>query len=283
MSTVEVVGRTAVISGAGSGIGQALARRLSQRGCPVAITDWDEVGLKETVDSLTGPVLSRVLDVRERDAQMEWADEVLDWAPKPLGIVVNNAGVVVAQWAAEAVYEDDKWLMDINFWGVVHGTRAFLPALLAQGSGGIVNISSILGLTAFPTQSAYCAAKFAVRGYTEAVRQELHGTGVRAMTVHPGGVHTPITRKGRVHADPLGSANLEEFHRDFDMVARLSPERAAAIIHRGAERGQAKILVGLDAHVINLGASLMPTNYYQLVRPFMPISRKILHRLARRP
>lgn len=279
---VQLTGRTAVISGAGSGIGRALAQQLSARGCPVAVTDWDETGLAETVASLGGRVLSRVLDVRDRDAQLAWADEVVAWSDKPIGAVFNNAGVVVAQWAAEADYEDDKWLMDINFWGVVHGTRSFLPHLLAQGSGAVVNVSSILGITAFPTQSAYCAAKFAVRGYTEAVRQELHGTGVAAMTVHPGGVSTPITRRGRVNADPLGSADLEDFHRDFELVARLSPEKAAAIIIRGVEHGNPKILVGLDAHAINLGVALLPTSYYQVIRPFMPVSRRILHLLDRR-
>ncbi len=212
---VAVSGRTAVISGAASGIGRALAVRLTGRGCALALTDWDEAGLKETAGMIDGPVLCRVLDVRDREAQLAWADDVMAWAPTPLGVVVNNAGVVFTQWAARADYDDDKWLMDINFWGVAHGTRAFLPHLIGQGSGAVVNLSSIFGLCAFPSQSAYCAAKFAVRGYTEAVRQELHGTGVRAITVHPGGVRTPITRNGRVRVDPLGDPDLEEVPPQF--------------------------------------------------------------------
>lgn len=278
---LAVSGRTAAISGAGSGIGRALAVRLSRHGCPLALSDWDEAGLKETTGLVSPPVLSRVLDVRDRDAQLCWADEVAGWAPAPLGVIVNNAGVVVTQWAAQADYEDDKWLMDINFWGVVHGTRAFLPHLVSQGSGAIVNISSILGLCAFPTQSAYCAAKFAVRGYTEALRQELHGTGVRAITVHPGGVRTPITRKGRVRVDPLGNPDLEAFHHDFEALARTSPERAAEIIHRGVAADHARILVGLDARLAYLAATLMPTRYANVVRIMAPLARSALHRLGR--
>ena len=144
--------------------------------------------------------------------------------------------------------------MDINYWGVVYGTRAFLPHLIEEGSGAVVNMSSILGLWAFPTQSAYCAAKFAVRGYTEAVRQELHGTGVRAVTVHPGGVDTPITRSGRVQSRPASPRRPDLVsHDDFAAVARTSPERAAAIIHRGTAAGKARILVGADARLAYLG------------------------------
>ena len=235
---VQVSGRTAVISGAASGIGRALAVRLAAHGCALALSDWDEAGLKETAALVDTPVMCRVLDVRDRDAQLRWADDVVGWAPTHLGIVVNNAGVVLTQWAAQADYDDDKWLMDINFWGVAHGTRAFLPHLINQGSGVVVNMSSIFGLCAFPSQSAYCAAKFAVRGYTEAVRQELHGTGVRAATVHPGGVRTPITRSGRIRVDPLGDPDLEKFHHNFSALALTSPEQAAETIHRGVTRGQ---------------------------------------------
>lgn len=275
---VPVSGRTAVISGAGSGIGRALAVRLAEHGCPLALTDWDETGLKATAALVNTPVLSRVLDVRDRDAQLCWADDVVGWAPSRLGMVVNNAGVVLTQWAVQADYNDDKWLMDINFWGVAHGTRAFLPRLIDQGSGAIVNMSSIFGLCAFPSQSAYCAAKFAVRGYTEAVRQELHGTGVRAITVHPGGVRTPITRNGRVRVDPLGDPDLEKFHHDFQAVALTSPEQAAQIIHHGVTRGQARIMVGLDAKLTYAAATLMPTRYTYVMRLAAPLARYALQR-----
>ncbi len=282
MTRVAVCGRTAVISGAGSGIGRALAVRLSDAGCPVALTDWNSDGLEETQAQLNGPVLAHVLDVRDRNAQFDWAAKVTAWAPAPLGVVVNNAGVVVSQFAADAVHDDDAWLMDINFWGVVHGSRAFLPHLIEQGSGAIVNVSSILGILAFPTQTAYCASKFAVRGYTEALRHELHGTGVHAITVHPGGIDTPITRAGRVRVDALGNTDPEVFHRNFTALARTSPAQAAQTIQRGVERGRSRILIGPDAHAMNLLATLLPTHYFDLVRPAMPMARRVLNAMANR-
>ena len=282
MTRIAVTGRTAVISGAGSGIGRALAVRLSRAGCPVALTDWNPDGLTETQAQLTGPCVTQVLDVRDRDAQLAWAQKVMAWAPAPVGVVVNNAGVVVSQFATDAVYDDDAWLMDINFWGVVHGCRAFLPHLIDQGSGVVVNLSSILGLLAFPTQTAYCASKFAVRGYTEALRHELHGTGVHAVTVHPGGIDTPITRAGRVRVDALGNTDPELFHRNFTTLARTSPEQAAATIQRGVERGRARILIGPDAHLMNALATVLPVHYFDLVRPAMPIARRVLNAVANR-
>ncbi|OBB16084.1 acetoin dehydrogenase [Mycolicibacterium setense] len=282
MTRIAVTERTAVISGAGSGIGRALAARLSRSGCPVALSDWNPDGLDETSAQLSGPFLTQVLDVRSRDAQLDWAEKVTAWAPAPLGIVVNNAGVVVSQFAADAVHEDDQWLMDINFWGVVHGSRAFLPHLIAQRSGAIVNISSLLGLMAFPTQTAYCASKFAVRGYTEALRHELHGTGVRAITVHPGGIDTPITRSGRVRADALGNTDPELFHRNFTALARTSPQQAAATIQRGIERGRSRILVGPDAHLLSLLATVLPVHYFDLMRPAMPLARRLLNSVGGR-
>ncbi|MFB8003742.1 SDR family NAD(P)-dependent oxidoreductase [Nocardia sp. NPDC056000] len=282
MSRVLLAGRTVVISGAGSGIGRALAVRLSAMGCPVAVSDWNAEGLAQTGARLSGPYLTRVLDVRDRDAHIDWVGAVSAWAPAPLGAVVNNAGVVVSQTVADAEYEDDKWLMDINFWGVAHGTRAFLPYLLEQRSGAIVNVSSIFGLLAFPTQSTYCASKFAVRGYTEALRHELHGTGVHAITVHPGGIDTPITRAGRVHVDALGNTDPELFHRNFTALARTTPEQAAATIQHGIERGHARILIGADAHLMHALATAVPTHYFDLIRPAMPLARRLLNTMTSR-
>ena len=177
--SVQVDGRTAFVSGAASGIGRAVALRLAAHGCPVAIVDQDEDGLRETAELIAGPVLARTLDVRDRQAQMAFAAEVADWAPAPLGMVFNNAGVATSQSVAEGSVEDDEWVLDINLGGVVNGVRAFLPILLRQDSGVIVNTSSVFGLVGIPFQSAYCASKFAVRGFTESLRQELRGTGVQ--------------------------------------------------------------------------------------------------------
>ena len=265
-SSNRISGRTVAISGAASGIGRALAQRLSAHGCPVAIVDVDEGGLKETEAALSGPSLSRVLDVRDADAYRDFAGEVHDWAPAPLGAVFNNAGVALSSSVLEADPQDDDWLWDINFHGVVNGTRAFLLILIAQDSGGVVNTSTVFGLAGMPNQSAYCAAKFAVRGFTDSLRQELRGTGVRAINVHPGGINTNIVRNGRFRKDPDGRGRShEQMVQEFAAVTMTEPDKAAAIIHRGVEQGRARILVGPDAYVFDILSRLAPTHYYDLL------------------
>jgi short-subunit dehydrogenase len=180
--------------------------------------------------------------------------------------VFNNAGVAVASTVADAAIEDDEWLLSINFEGVVHGVRAFLPILTEQDSGAIVNTSSVFGLAGIPTQSAYCASKFAVRGFTESLRHELKGTGVRAITVHPGGVKTNIARSGRMHSDPRGlGRSRDEIADEFEAMVRTSPERAAEIIHAGVDAGKARILVGADAHFFDLITRVTPTHYWSVL------------------
>jgi NADP-dependent 3-hydroxy acid dehydrogenase YdfG len=255
-----------MITGAASGIGRSLAQRLARFGSPVAIADIDEVGLKETAATLRGAVLSRVLDVRDADAQHRFAADVRDWLPAPLAAVFNNAGVAVAASVLDAVPEDDDWLREINFQGVVNGTRAFLPLLVEQEDGVIVNTSSVFGLLGMPYQSAYCASKFAVRGFTDALRQELRGTGVRAINVHPGGITTNIARNARVRRDPEGRGRTkEQMAAQFEAVTLTSPDKAAAIIHKGVERGRARILVGPDAYAFDALARIAPTHYYDVI------------------
>lgn len=269
-----VSGRTAVITGAGSGIGRAMAQRLARHGCPVAICDWNEEDLHETAATIDGPLLVRRLDVRDRGGQMAFAAAVKEWAPAPLGMVFNNAGVTVSQSAAEAAPEDDEWVIDVNLWGVVHGTRAFLPILLAQDAGAIVNVSSVFGLIGFPTQSAYCASKFAVRGYTESLRHELRQTGVRAIAVHPGGVATKIVEHARFHVDDRGNRDHSVLRREFRSLARTSPEKAAEIIHAGVERGRDRILVGPDAAFLSLLTRLAPVRYFDVIKRLEPLMRR---------
>ncbi|WP_410620998.1 SDR family NAD(P)-dependent oxidoreductase [Amycolatopsis sp. cmx-8-4] len=262
----SLTGRPVVITGAASGIGRALATRLSRLGSPVAIADVDEAGLKATAAGLRGRVLTRVLDVRDAADQLRFADEVRDWLPAPLAAVFNNAGVAVTSTVLDAVPEDDDWLHDINFRGVVHGTRAFLPILAEQGSGAVVNTSSVFGLAGMPHQSAYCAAKFAVRGFTESLRHELRGTGVRAITVHPGGITTNIARNARVRRDPEGRGRTkDEMAAQFEAMTMTSPERAAEIIHTGVDRGKARILVGPDAYLFDALTRVTPTHYYAVL------------------
>jgi NADP-dependent 3-hydroxy acid dehydrogenase YdfG len=258
----SITGRPVVITGAASGIGRALATRLSRLGAPVALADVDADGLKATAAALHGRVLTRVLDVRDAEDQLRFAGEVREWLPAPLAAVFNNAGVAVTSSVLDAVPEDDDWLHDINFRGVVHGTRAFLPILAEQGEGAIVNTSSVFGLLGMPYQSAYCAAKFAVRGFTESLRQELHGTDVRAVTVHPGGITTNIARNARVRRDPTGLGRTrEEMAAQFEAMTMTSPDKAAAIIHAGVDRGKARILVGPDAYLFDALARVTPTHY----------------------
>jgi NADP-dependent 3-hydroxy acid dehydrogenase YdfG len=261
-----ITGRPVMITGAASGIGRSLARRLSRLGSPVAIADVDEAGLKATAAELPGQVRSRVLDVRDAADLLRFADEVREWLPAPLAAVFNNAGVAVASSVRDAVPEDDDWLFEINFHGVVNGTRAFLPILVEQDDGVIVNTSSVYGLLGVPYQSAYCASKFAVRGFTEALRQELRGTGVRAVTVHPGGITTNIARNARVRKDPEGLGRTrEQMAAQFEAATMTSPDKAARIIHSGVERGRARILVGPDAYLFDALARITPTHYYAVI------------------
>jgi NAD(P)-dependent dehydrogenase (short-subunit alcohol dehydrogenase family) len=274
-------GRPVMITGAASGIGRSLARHLSRLGSPVAIADIDEAGLKETARTLPGPVLVRVLDVRDAADQHRFAAEVREWLPTladptladptlangaQLAAVFNNAGVAVASSVLDADPDDDEWLRQINFDGVVNGTRAFLPILVEQDDGVIVNTSSVFGLVGMPYQSAYCASKFAVRGFTDALRQELRGTGVRAVTVHPGGIKTSIARNARVRKDPEGRGRThEQMAAEFEALLRTTPDQAAEIICRGVDRGKARILVGPDAYVFDALARVAPTHYYDVM------------------
>lgn len=180
-------------------------------------------------------------------------------------LLINNAGVTVAQTAEHTSYEDFEWLMGINFWGVVHGSRAFLPMLRAAGQSALVNVSSVFGLIAWPSQSAYNASKFAVRGYTECLRHELAGTGVQVICVHPGGVRTNIARDARFHTDDLGRTDAARFAAQFEKLARTSPQQAAAAIIRGIERGEPRILIGADAQLIDRVQRLMPTRYMDVL------------------
>ncbi|RJQ77259.1 SDR family NAD(P)-dependent oxidoreductase [Pseudonocardiaceae bacterium YIM PH 21723] len=263
---LKLAGNAVVITGAASGIGRALARRLSNLGSPVAITDVNEAGLRETAEGLTGSVLIKVMDVADKDAQADFADEVRAWLPGKLAAVFNNAGVALISTVTKGDEKNDQWLHDINFHGVEYGTRAFLPILLEQDAGAIVNTSSVFGLAGMPGQSAYCAAKFAVRGYTDSLRQELRGTGVRAVNIHPGGIRTNIVRNARFTDDAMGlSDNHDELTKQFDKFTMTTPDKAAQVIHKGVDAGKARILIGADAYMFDTLTRVSPTYYYSLM------------------
>jgi butyryl-CoA dehydrogenase len=265
----EFSGRVAAITGAGSGIGRALAFNLARRGTHLALCDIDEVGLSETVGQCEGfgvKVTSQRLDVADRDAMYAWADKVVEDHGK-VNLIFNNAGVALGATIESMSYEDFEWLMHINFWGVVYGTKAFLPHLKEAGEGHIVNLSSVFGLISIPSQSAYNAAKFAVRGFTDALRMELEiaPCGVSCTTIHPGGIKTNIARNGRFDQSMVAvGGDPDQVRKDFDKVAFTSPKKAARQILAAVERDRRRALIGPDAKVIDL-LSRLPAGLYQRV------------------
>jgi NAD(P)-dependent dehydrogenase (short-subunit alcohol dehydrogenase family) len=262
--------RVAAVTGAASGIGQALARELASRGSHLALADIDSAGLSKTVRLCQTAARPGVkitydhVDVADRDQVYAWADQVVEDHGR-VNLICNNAGVALGATVEAMSYADLEWLMDINFWGVVYGTKAFLPHLKAAGEGHVINISSVFGLVSFPAQSAYNAAKFAVRGFTDALRMELEieGAPVSCTTVHPGGIKTKIARNARLDPSVTRSpGGPDKVHLDFDRIARTSPEKAARQILTAVERDRRRALIGPDAKVIDLIARL-PAGLYQ--------------------
>lgn len=270
--------KVAVVTGAGSGIGRSLALALTKAGARVSVSDWSEAGLAETV-ALCAEIgeapHSRVLDVRDRAAVTAYAGEVATHFGA-VNLVINNAGITIFGTVEESPYEDIEKVMDVDFWGVVHGTKAFLPHLIASGDGHVVNVSSIFGLFGVPTQSSYNAAKFAVRGFTESLRQEMliAGHKVGVTSVHPGGIRTNIVN----NAVASNAADLGSMQKLFDTVlTRTSADEAAAVILKGVRGNKAKVLIGLDAHVVDLLIRALGSAYQ---RPFAVVSRRLTSKLA---
>lgn len=255
-------GKTAFITGAGSGIGRALAVTLAQRGCALSLTDIDTAGLQETADQVQRHnvgLRTGILDVSDRAAVEQAVNETVEEFGT-LDLIFNNAGVALTDPVDQLEYDDFEWLMNINFWGVVHGTKAALPHMQKQNSGHIINISSLFGLIGVPTQSAYCAAKFAVRGFTESLVAELkfNGGNITAHSVHPGGVATSIAKSGRFRHDIVGTGTKEQSLKNAERMLTLPPEKAAEIILDGVRTNNPRILVGSDAKRLDFFQRLMP-------------------------
>ena len=260
-------GKVAVITGAGSGIGRALAEQLAKEGCALALADINQENLESLAAELRlakVDVSCHVLDVANRAAVYAFADEVLAHHGSAQ-IIINNAGVAVSQTVADLCYDDFEWLMGINFWGVVHGTKAFLPHLLKNNDGHIVNVSSIFGIIGVPTQSAYNASKFAVRGFTEALRQEVQCTQVKVSCVHPGGIKTNIAKSARFYRDMSGNQDAARSAANFDKIARTTPAEAARVIIDGIKRNNPRILIGADARLLDRLQRLMPVSYSRIL------------------
>lgn len=263
--------KVAAITGAGSGIGRALTLELARESCHLALSDVNAGGLDETARLAREHgvrVTTQTVDVADRTAVYAWADAVVRDHGR-CNLIFNNAGVSYAATVEGAEYDDLEWIFRINFWGVVYGTKAFLPHLRASGEGHVVNISSLFGLLCFPGQSAYTATKFAVRGFTETLRLELEMTRapVSASSVHPGGIKTNIARAARQHASlrDLGIANPSKSGELFEKFFIVSAERAAAIILEGVRRNRRRILVGPDARAYDLLQRLLPGTYQGLI------------------
>jgi len=268
-------GKVAVVTGAGSGMGAELAVQLGRAGASVAISDVDTEGLAVTearLAAIGAPVKSDRLDVAERESFLLYADAVKAHFGK-VNQIYNNAGIAFSGDIEITQFKDIERVMDVDYWGVVNGTKAFLPHLIASGDGHVINTSSVFGLFSVPGQGAYNSAKFAVRGFTEALRQEmiLARHPVKVTSVHPGGIKTAIARKATT-AEGLDAATMAEW---FDTkMARTSSERAAEIILDGVAKGKAKVLVGTDAKILDAFVRVSGSGYQRVVTTlaarFMP-------------
>ena len=261
-------GKVAAVTGAGSGIGQALAVELGRSGATLAISDVDLEGLAQTEEQLKAigvPVRADRLDVTEREAFHAYADQIHEHFGK-VNQIYNNAGIAFTGDVEITQFKDIERVMDVDFWGVVNGTKAFLPHLIASGDGHIVNVSSLFGLMSIPGQAAYNSAKFAVRGFTEALRQELvlNRDPVKVTAVHPGGIKTAIAR----NALTAEGVDREKQYKLFEKrLASTTPQRAAEIILEAVRKNKARVLVGKDAVVLDLIVRITGSGYQRLFAP----------------
>ncbi|MCV7411757.1 acetoin dehydrogenase [Mycobacterium florentinum] len=264
----KFAGKVAVVTGAGSGIGQALAIELGRAGASLAISDVNTDGLAQTEQQLKAigaPVKADRLDVTEREAFLAYADEVSDHFGK-VNQIYNNAGLTHIGTLEVTDFKDIERVMDVDFWGVVNGTKAFLPHVIASGDGHVINISSVLGVMALPGQVAYVSAKFAVRGFTEALRQEMSvaGHNVGVTVVHPGGVRTPFGTNAEI-ADGMG-LDQDEILANFDQqVAKTTPQQAARRILAAVGKNKARVLIGADAKSADLLVRVAGTRYHDVL------------------
>ena len=272
--------KVAAITGAGSGMGQQLAVLLAKAGCHLSISDVNEKGLAETVE-LVKPYNVRVTSKKVNVAKLE---EVRAWAADTVqnhgsvNMIFNNAGVALGSTVEGANYEDLEWIMGINYWGVVYGTKEFLPYIKKTGEGHIINTSSLFGLTAQPTQSAYNSSKFAVRGFTESLRQELdiENCGVSALCVHPGGIRTNIANDARMN-DSLKSLgmNPEKSAKAFNKLLRMPAEDASQQILDAVLKNKRRSLIGTDATAIDSMQRILPTGYQKVTALATKLSKRL--------
>ena len=267
----EFEGRVAVITGAASGIGRATAKQLAERGCAVAIADIDEAGLASLADDLRADgrsVSTHTIDVADR-AQMEGFPDAVLAAHGHVHVLVNNAGVALGQTLEELSWEDFDWLVGINFWGVVHGCKFFLPYLQREDEGHIVNISSMFGFAGLPSQGPYCATKAAVRSFSETLHGELGNSKIGVTSVHPGGIKTKIAHSGRFQDEEARNGAIETFER-----LGTEPEVVARRILRAIERNQLRVLITPESRALDFAKRVFPVGTQRLVRRLWSRSRE---------
>jgi len=273
--------KVAAVTGAGSGIGQALAINLAQKGCHLALSDVDKKGLAGTLKMLKKidvKVTHQVLDVSQKDAVFQWADKVVEDHGR-VNMIFNNAGVALSGTVESLSIEDYEWVMNINFWGVLYGTKAFLPYLEQSGEGHVINISSVFGLTSQPLMSGYNASKFAVRGFTESLRQDLEITNSNVSTtcIHPGGIKTNNAKKARMNksVSVVTGASEDNALDEFEKMFIHTPDSAAKTILKGVKKNDRRVLIGLDARVFDGMARVFPTGYQWLFTKAVQLKSKV--------
>ncbi|MGB0523025.1 MAG: SDR family NAD(P)-dependent oxidoreductase [Flammeovirgaceae bacterium] len=258
-------GKVAVVTGAASGIGRELAIQLAQKGAILVITDFNAAQLAETlkaVQAIQPSSQSYVFDVSDKRAFQQFAQEAITTF-KHIDIVINNAGVALGKYTVEQVsYDDFEWIVGINLWGMIYGTKEFLTHLKSRPEAYIVNVSSLFGLIGVKYQAAYCTTKFAIRGFTESLRQELAHTNVRVLAVHPGGIKTNIARSAR-HHDPVSKTKMA---KGFDAAAKTTADRAAQQIIKAMQQKQERLLIGKDAKFMEKIVRLFPKGYDWVVQ-----------------
>lgn len=260
-------GKIAVITGAGSGIGEALALNFASLGSNLALNDNRPERLEEIAEKCRGlgvEVFSEAFDVSDREAFYGFAERVTGHFGG-VDIVINNAGVALSKTTVlDATIEDFEWIIGINLWGVIYGTKAFLPSLLKRSEASIVNISSLFGITGVAYQGPYCTTKFAVRGFTESLRMELMDTNVAVQVVHPGGIKTNIARDSK-----RTSTEAEELLEQFEKALIHSPDKAAKVIIKGIRQKSGRILIGPEAHFMDAVVRMAPVNYSYFMDRFI--------------
>lgn len=259
-------GKVVALTGAASGIGQSLAMQLAELGCHLAIADVDEQGLQQTLDLLPegSRVSSHIVDVANRERVYGWAEEVVERHGQ-VDCIINNAGVASVCSIEDISYEDFEWVFNIDFYGVLYGTKAFLPYLKQRPDANIVNISSVNGFFPFPLNGPYNCAKHAVKALNQTLIQELRNTPVKLTSVHPGGIKTNIVRNARFSEENAAQGNKQSRIQQFDQIANTTPDKAASIIIKGMRKNRKRQLVGVDAVILDILCRLMPQRLSDLI------------------